>query len=149
MCPILLVHISVGRIILPRGRYQFWDLGGQTDLQGLWTKYYPECHSILFVVDATDTARMEEVGHIFETLINDDDVEGVPILILANKQDCQNALPIEGIKEIFNPIASKLNARESQVFAISALKGDGVKPAIDHLMARMQQNIAQRPPTYY
>lgn len=53
----------------------------------------------------------------------DDTVEGVPVLMLANKQDMPQALKLESIKEIFNKIAERLGARDSRVLPISALEG--------------------------
>ena len=56
-------------------------------------------------------------------MITNEEVEGVPILMLANKQDIDGALRVEEIKEVFNKIAVKLGARDSRVLPVSALKG--------------------------
>lgn len=45
------------------------------------------------------------------------------MLMLANKQDVEDALKVEEIKEVFNKIALKLGARDSRVLPISALEG--------------------------
>lgn len=126
-------------------RINFWDLGGQQDLQSIWERYYPECHGIVFVVDSTDSKRLEECRDTFgkntmcfffclvvthwniERIITNDQVEGVPILMLANKQDVDGALRVEEIKEVFNRIAVKLGARDSRVLPVSALTGYGYK----------------------
>ena len=42
-------------------RLNFWDLGGQKELHSLWAQYYDEAHGIIFVVDASDKARIEAV----------------------------------------------------------------------------------------
>jgi hypothetical protein len=65
--------------------------------------------------------------HIFisfslEGLICDHSIEGVPIAILANKQDLTNA-DTSLIKEAFNPLMPRLEARESKVFSVSAHTG--------------------------
>ena len=44
---------------------QFWDLGGQTDLRTIWPKYFADCHAVCYVIDSTDTARMDEVWSVF------------------------------------------------------------------------------------
>lgn len=46
-------------------RINFWDLGGQKDLQSIWERYYSECHAIVFVVDSTDPVRLEECRDTF------------------------------------------------------------------------------------
>ncbi|CAJ0835553.1 13915_t:CDS:2, partial [Entrophospora sp. SA101] len=104
------VGLNIGKIDINRSRLIFWDLGGQEELHNIWEKYYSECHGIIFVVDSIDKKRIERL-------------EGVPVLMLANKQDIPNALKVEEIKEIFNKIALKLGARDSRVLPISALEG--------------------------
>lgn len=104
-------------------RLSFWDLGGQTDLRSIWPSYYAECHAIVFVVDSTDRDRIEEVKDEFKRIVTNDEAEGVPVLMLANKQDVANALRVEDIKEIFNQIAQVLGARDSKVLPVSALRG--------------------------
>lgn len=37
-----------------------WDVGGASGLRGIWSKYYGECHALVFVVDAADRQRLEE-----------------------------------------------------------------------------------------
>lgn len=59
----------VGKIDINRARLNFWDLGGQRDLHGIWEKYYSECHAIVFVVDSTDKERIEECKEIFGKFI--------------------------------------------------------------------------------
>ncbi|ORX62002.1 P-loop containing nucleoside triphosphate hydrolase protein [Hesseltinella vesiculosa] len=142
------VGLNIGRIEIQSSKLKFWDLGGQHDLQTIWERYYSECHAILFVVDSTDKRRLEECKDTFETMVTNDLVEGVPILMLANKQDINDALRVEDIKEVFNKIAVKLGARDSRVLPISALEGNGVHEAIDWLIKRLQRNKINRPPLY-
>ncbi|KAI9006627.1 ADP-ribosylation factor family-domain-containing protein [Phycomyces nitens] len=142
------VGLNIGRVDIKSARINFWDLGGQRDLQSIWERYYAECHAIVFVVDSTDKKRLEECKDTFEKMITNDRVEGVPILMLANKQDLSGALRVEDIKEVFNKIAVKLGARDSRVLPVSALEGNGVKDAIDWLVVRLQRNKLSRPPVY-
>lgn len=57
--------LAVGRITLSSSVLQFWDLGGQTDLRTIWPKYFADCHAVCYVIDSTDTARMDEVWSVF------------------------------------------------------------------------------------
>jgi ADP-ribosylation factor related protein 1 len=38
-----------------------WDLGGETGFRSVWEKYYKEAHIVLFVLDATNDARLPEI----------------------------------------------------------------------------------------
>jgi len=123
-------------------------LGGQAELHSLWEKYYAECHGVMFVVDSTHKERIEECKTAFDKVVSSKLIEGIPILLLANKQDSGKALKSEEIKEMFNKISLKLGPRDSKVLLISALEGDGVREAIDWLFLRLQRNKQNRPPVF-
>ena len=143
------IGLNIGKIEIGGNmRLSFWDLGGQTDLRTIWNSYYSECHAIIFMVDSTDAARIEECKRIFSAIVTNDQVEGVPILMLANKQDMTGALKVEQIKELFNPIAASIGARDSKVMSVSALRGEGVREAVDWLHTRIQRNRQNKPPVY-
>ena len=59
------VGLNIGQIDIEGIRLSFWDLGGQTELQSLWDKYYQESHAIIYVVDSHDRERMEESKAVF------------------------------------------------------------------------------------
>ncbi|KAJ3293525.1 ADP-ribosylation factor protein 3 [Borealophlyctis nickersoniae] len=77
------------------------------------TRYRPK--------DITGTHKVPLHGH--KRVIANDIMEGVPVLMLANKQDMPSALKVHEIQEIFNQIALKLSARDSKVLPVSALEG--------------------------
>ncbi|XP_034442755.1 ADP-ribosylation factor-related protein 1 isoform X2 [Hippoglossus hippoglossus] len=81
------VGLNIGTIDMGKARLMFWDLGGQDELQSLWDKYYAESHGIIYVIDSTDEERLTESKEAFEKMINSEVLEGVPLLVLANKQD--------------------------------------------------------------
>ena len=127
----------MGEIIVQNRVLKFWDLGGQDALQPIWEKYYKDCHGIIFVVDSTDTDRLEQVQKTCLKVAQDKDCGGVPILMLANKQDIENAMRLEQIKQVFNPIAEKLDSTDSKVLEVCALTGKGVKEAINWIFPRL------------
>lgn len=129
---------------------KFWDVGGQDSLRELWENYYLQCHGIIFVIDSCDKNRLIECQNVLTKIITNDLVENIPILMLANKQDLEieTKLEVQDIKEIFNPIAEHLSARDSRVLPISAMKGDGIKESIDWIWIRMERNKKNRPPIY-
>ena len=38
----------------------FYDLGGGARIRGVWPQYFADVHGVVYVIDATDEARMEE-----------------------------------------------------------------------------------------
>ncbi|KAJ3345492.1 ADP-ribosylation factor protein 3 [Kappamyces sp. JEL0680] len=91
-----------------------------------------------------------------EQVIQNDATQDVPVLMLANKQDVPGraagsdagALKLHEIKEVFNKIAVRLEARDSRVLLVSALTGEGVKEAVEWLHSRLILNKDLKPPTY-
>ncbi|KAL3230531.1 ADP-ribosylation factor-like protein 3 [Nakaseomyces bracarensis] len=131
-----------------RSILKFWDVGGQESLRSMWSEYYSQCHGIIFVVDSTDRSRIDECSETLKGIVMDDEIEGVPILMLANKQDVPERMEVQDIKEIFNKIAEHMSARDSRVLPVCALTGEGVKDSIEWLILRLQRNKEARPPTY-
>lgn len=130
---------------------KFWDVGGQESLREMWSEYYTNSHAIIFVIDSTDKDRLLDCQKALSSIVTDDLIEGIPILMLANKQDVEGApgkLEVEDIKEIFNVIAEHLDARDSRVLPISAKTGDGVQQSIEWLTLRLERNKSNRPPIY-
>ncbi|XP_076545338.1 ADP ribosylation factor-like 4 isoform X2 [Osmia lignaria lignaria] len=64
-----------------------WDVGGQEKLRPLWKSYTRCTDGIIFVVDSCDAERLEEAKMELTRTARSPDNAGVPILILANKQD--------------------------------------------------------------
>ncbi|XP_043088032.1 ADP-ribosylation factor-related protein 1 isoform X2 [Puntigrus tetrazona] len=107
------VGLNIGTIDVGKARLMFWDLGGQEELQSLWDKYYAESHGVIYVIDSTDEERLGESKNAFvifrdltvnetpvgrsgfisvfrtEKMISSEVLEGVPLLVLANKQDVE------------------------------------------------------------
>lgn len=111
-------------INFPKATIKFWDLGGQESLHGIWKNYYSESDGVVFVVDGNDWKRIEKVRDCFAMVTTNDELEGIPVLILVNKQDLQeNVDLVAKVKEVFNPIMADIGARECKVASCSALKG--------------------------
>ncbi|NXR09530.1 ARFRP protein, partial [Semnornis frantzii] len=117
------VGLNIGTIDVGKTRLMFWDLGGQEELQALWDKYYAESHGVIYVIDSTDEERLSESKRAFEKMITSEALEGVPILVLANKQDVETCLSIPDIKTAFSDCIIKIGKRDCLTQACSALTG--------------------------
>ncbi|KAH8865708.1 ADP-ribosylation factor-related protein 1 [Schistosoma japonicum] len=83
------VGLNIGYIEVGGIRLKFWDLGGQEELQSLWDKYYAESNGVIYVIDSADSDRFNESRNAFDKMVRNPVLEGVPLLVLANKQDMQ------------------------------------------------------------
>ena len=131
-------------------------------LRKLWQSYYSSCHAIVFIIDSTDigdgsldheddgTGRLDECRQVLEDVLQNSETEGVPLLILANKQDREDCVEVVRIKEglvkrVFEGDKAS-SIRDSRVLPVSALTGTGVREAIDWLRSRVKWNKESRPP---
>lgn len=140
---------------------KIWDVGGQHSLRGLWQSYYRSCHAIVFVIDSCDVGdsdierlskgdleeeegRLGECRMVLEDLLQNGDTDGVPLLVLANKQDREDCVEVVRIKEglVRKVIEGEKGAsvRDSRVLPLSALTGTGVKEAVEWLCSRIKWN---------
>ncbi|WVO18030.1 hypothetical protein L204_105728 [Cryptococcus depauperatus] len=117
---------NIGKISLPSTTLHFYDLGGQRDIRSIWEKYYDECHAVVFVLDATDQARLSETWEVFDEVLNSPRLLNLPLLLLANKQDSPTSLSVAEIRESFEAWQRSLSNRESDSSAQAAeYKGKG------------------------
>ena len=159
---------NVSLIDLPELYLRIWDVGGQHTLRGLWQSYYSSCHAIVFVVDSTDIGdadpehinnedkpeqeggRLNECRLVLESILHNTETEGVPVLVLANKQDREDCVEVVRIKEgfvrkVFEGEKGQ-NVRDSRVLPLSALTGTGVREAVEWLCTRVRWNKEGRAP---
>lgn len=143
------VGLNIGKIEVSGVRLLFWDLGGHEDLQSLWDKYYEECHGLIYIVDSVDKQRLDVASTVFSHVLQSSDLQNVPLLVLFNKQDSQNALSVEDIKDTFKDVTPYIGRRDCTVQPVSALEGDGVENGIDWLVRCVKRNIYRPAHTKY
>lgn len=107
-----------------------WDVGGQEKLRPLWKSYTRCTDGIVFVLDSVDVERMEEAKMELVRTARSPDNSGVPILVLANKQDLPGAKePRElekllGLQELgSNGFHNSIQNSSSKDSNVSALTG--------------------------
>lgn len=85
-----------------------WDIGGQATLRPYWRNYYEQADAIVYVIDSADKKRIEETGEQLNSLLQEDKLQGIPILIFANKQDLVSAETAEVRLNVSNFLFSSL-----------------------------------------
>ncbi|XP_059187316.1 ADP-ribosylation factor-like protein 14 isoform X2 [Centropristis striata] len=72
-----------------------WDVGGQKKMRPHWRHHYVDTAGLVFVVDSWDQRRQEEARKELHRVLRYECLRGVPLVVLANKQDLQGALSPE------------------------------------------------------
>jgi len=113
-----------------------------------WTPMTPVTPSMLSL--GQSQGRLDECRAVLESVLENEDAVGIPILVLANKQDREDSLEVVRIKEgfvrkVFEGEKGGM-VRDSRVLPISALRGTGVKEAVEWVKSRVVWNKQSRPP---
>ncbi|XP_013386668.1 ADP-ribosylation factor 1-like [Lingula anatina] len=92
--------------------------------------YYQGSDALIFVVDSNDRDRMEQARDELHSILSEEEMKEVVLLVLANKQDVASALSSAEVVE-----ALGLNAIRHQWYiqSASAIKGDGLFEGLDWL----------------
>lgn len=115
-----------------RVTFDVWDVGGQDKVRPLWRSYTRTTDGIVFVVDSHDVERLEEAkvellrtARIQETL-------GVPIAVVANKNDLPGSRSIEEIQRQLG-LTDMLTGRPWSVHSACAVTGEGLDDVVQQL----------------
>jgi GTP-binding protein SAR1 len=63
------------------------DLGGHETVRKVWRDYFPKIDAIVYLIDASNSARFGEGKEEFDNVMETADLGEIPILILGNKID--------------------------------------------------------------
>ena len=123
------VGLNVEQISFKDMTLTLWDVGGQA--RKLWKHYYDKVDGVIMVIDSADVERMKIVQDELSKIVVEPGLETVPILILANKQDLDDAL---GQAEISEWLNIKEISRKNLIFhSCSAKTGEGLWEGLEKL----------------
>ena len=111
------------------------DLGGEK-ARILWRHYFQSANAIIFVIDSTDNDNIEDAIEEFRKLLTEEDLKGCPFLIMANRQDLENAESPDEIKKKFGEIIG----RKFEVIGTSAITGQGIKEGYEWVFNTIIKN---------
>ncbi|GFH31577.1 small Arf-related GTPase [Haematococcus lacustris] len=126
------VGLNVGRLDAAGQSLVLWDLGGQTGLRSIWDKYYDESHAVIFVVDAHNLGRLDESKAALDRVLGSRQLQGAPVLIMANKQDLEAAASAQQIYDHLG--VGLVHNRPIRVLPVCAYTGQGMKEALEWLI---------------
>ena len=89
-------HRGCHRMLVGRGLTETavvvrWG-AGQKAIRPYWRNYFDQTDALVYVIDCSDRRRIDETGAELESLLQEERLAGVPLLVFANKQDLLNAM---------------------------------------------------------
>lgn len=139
------VGLNVGKIETSGVILNFWDLGGQKELQLLWDKYFLEAHCIIWVVDSSDRARLSQSVEAFNSIIRNELLNNLPLIFVINKQDIPNAMHPSEIAHAFRSSLDQIGDRRFISIPASALRGTGIHESINWIGEQVK--LSPKPPS--
>ena len=119
------------------GKFQVWDLGGQTSIRPYWRCYYPNTQAIVYVVDSADAERLATTKEEFHAILAEEELRDAAVLVYANKQDLPGALSEAEVSEGLD--LHNIKTRPWAIFKTSAITGDGLWDGMNWLSSTLQQ----------
>ncbi|XP_042541585.1 ADP-ribosylation factor-like protein 11 [Dipodomys spectabilis] len=121
-----------------------WDVGGQTQLRATWKDYLEGTDILLYVLDSTDETRLPEAVAELTEILEDPNVARVPFLVLANKQESPDALPLLEIRSRLGLERFPDHCWEFR--GCSALTGQGLPEVLQSLQSLLKSRRSSRAP---
>jgi len=118
-------------------------------LRPLWSHYLKDANGVIFVVDSSDAERLDIARQEMENILSDIKAPpGMPLLVLANKQDMKPCLSVEDIEQRL-----RLRAYEDRkwgIFGCIAISptDHGLLDGIEWLVDKLQPNKKKKRQRY-
>ena len=119
-----------------------WDVGGCDKIRTLWRPLYQNVTHFIMVIDSIDYDRILEVRQEIEWFISQNELQQVPVLLFANKQDLPNAMTVEYIIETLD-LNTVLEDRMWTIIPSCVLKHTGLEEGFKWLITARLSNKAK------
>jgi ADP-ribosylation factor-like protein 8 len=116
---------------------RMWDLGGQSQYRQLWERYCFGMQAIVYIVDSADADLFEEARKELHSLLSKTRLANIPLLLLANKSDLENAEKVETIVKMME--LDKLKDREVAYYSISCKNSVNIDITLQWLIAHSKK----------
>ncbi|CAO1613958.1 unnamed protein product [Sympodiomycopsis kandeliae] len=104
-----------------------WDIGGQKVLRPFWKNYFERTDGLIWVIDSADQIRMQECKEeLWNLIVKEDRLSTCSLLVLANKQDLDNAMSLQEIsRELDLENLIRQRGGNAKILACSAVAATG------------------------
>jgi hypothetical protein len=106
--------------------------------RALWRHYNEGTKAIVFIVDSNDRDRIDEASEELKTLLTQGDLNESVLLVLANKQDLDNAMSVEEISDRLG--LSTITSHRWTLRCCSAVSGQGIIDGFEWLANNINWN---------
>ena len=130
------IGFNVETLQFKNQKFSVFDIGGQKKLRNMWQYYYENIDAIIYVVDSSDEKRLGLNKKTFFQALRNSDLENVPVLVFANKQDIAT-VGLKGIKEGMG--LQGVQGRDWHLQGCSAVSGEGLVEGLEWLYGKLNK----------
>lgn len=76
----------------------FWDIGGQASIRSYWRNYYEQTDALIWVLDSADVRRLQLGLQELKSVLQEERLSGIIVVVVANKQDLAGAMSVDEIR---------------------------------------------------
>jgi len=136
------VAMDFGRVTLADGRQlHLFGTPGQRRFAFMWETLIVECNGILMLVDSGNPNSLAEAAEMFDFFAARSD--GVPMFVVANKQDAPGALPPEEIARRLNLVTPGQSGRVVVLPPPGCVGSD--RGSVEKVLTAIAPHLAERP----
>merc|ERR1711976_825555 len=130
------IGFNVETVEFKNVKFNIWDVGGQDKLRPLWRHYYPNTDALIFIVDSSDTKRIDIAKRELHAMLQEEDLKDAVVLIFANKQD----LGIMSVAEVIDKMdLQSLRCRDWFCQGTSAVTGTGLYEGLSWMTKKLDE----------
>ncbi|KAF4467684.1 ADP-ribosylation factor [Fusarium albosuccineum] len=124
---------------------QVFDIGGcrHRSVRKMEMSFFRHADAVVWVIDANDIDRAVEAKEELKMALCGDGIrEGVPLLLLANKQDLARAWTVKQTRACYiDDISTSINNRPCEVFGVNIQTGQGLIEAFAWLKGAIERRM--------
>ena len=132
MCHEPTAHPNMEELLIGNIRFTAHDLGGHTAARRLWKSYHANTDCVLFMVDATDSYRIQECRQELYRILADSNK--TPVCIIGNKIDAPGAYSEHHLRTLLGIDENEINVG---LFMCSVVKRAGIQAAFKWIATKL------------
>ena len=106
-----------------------WDVGGDMKIRPFFRHFYKDFTHLILVVDSSDRERIRESKIELNKMLEEEELQGLPLLVFASKNDLQNVLKSEEIVKELD--LNSIRNRSWYIQSCSSSTGNGLYEGLE------------------
>ncbi|XP_076803715.1 ADP-ribosylation factor 6-like isoform X1 [Clavelina lepadiformis] len=132
------VGFNVETLVVQNQSLRLWDVGGGSKMPKVWPQYFDFAHGVIYVIDCSDEEYFEYgLSELVQLIDRTSDMELIPFLIFANKQDKPDPIASSRINDKLLEVKCRY---QWHLQPCSATTGQGLSEGIKILTEMINQS---------